>query len=57
MDEVILPEAIPHTASYHQATGLQSLSRQSSVSTLQFPEGKRAEIMYCRPGFDIVPAY
>ncbi|VDK56509.1 unnamed protein product [Anisakis simplex] len=44
MDETILPEPERKTASYHDISELCGLSKQPSVSTLEHPEEKKAEL-------------
>ncbi|VDK61868.1 unnamed protein product [Gongylonema pulchrum] len=57
MEETVLQDAVRHAISYHDIQDVVGLSKHPSTATVQLPETKRAEIMYCRPGFDNVPAY
>ncbi|KHN82804.1 hypothetical protein Tcan_08689 [Toxocara canis] len=57
MEETILPTPERRKASYHDVSEIGGLSKQASLSTLEYPEEKKADLVYYRPGFDNVPSY
>lgn len=57
MEEIMLPTPERHRASHHDISEIGGLSKQPSLSTLEHPVEKTAELLYYRPGFDNVPSY
>ncbi|GMT34115.1 hypothetical protein PFISCL1PPCAC_25412 [Pristionchus fissidentatus] len=56
MEESEYPSPLRHSASYHSAAEI-STSQSVTYSTVDKPQGKLAEVMFTRPGFDNVPSY
>uniref|UniRef100_A0A915C8T5 Uncharacterized protein n=1 Tax=Parascaris univalens TaxID=6257 RepID=A0A915C8T5_PARUN len=57
MEEIVLPAPERRRASHHDISEIGGLSKQPSLSTLEHPVEKTAELLYYRPGIDNVPSY
>uniref|UniRef100_A0A0N4VIS3 Reverse transcriptase domain-containing protein n=1 Tax=Enterobius vermicularis TaxID=51028 RepID=A0A0N4VIS3_ENTVE len=57
MEETNIPQPERQLVSYHDISEVIEPPQQATYSTLEKPKQKKADVMYCRPGFDNVPSY
>lgn len=55
-EEIIIAKPKRQSISLHDISEIAGLAKQPSYNELEVPQ-KKAEFMYCRPGFDNVPSY